>query len=144
LCTADFVQSIESDVVYLCLCELLILALQVCVVLALQLHLVLKVSLHAHSSSEHVITHLLSLRYSLCPNPSCMIKPHAHTPDACWLSLRFDITIIQLKLKTGSGRTLALIVTSMLKTSTWVPHMPCDDDSSNGQRGDIVMGPQFH
>ncbi len=76
--------------VYLCLCELLILALQVCVVLALQLHLVLKVSLHAHSSSEHVITHLLSLRYSLCPNPSCMIKPHAHTPDACWLSLRFD------------------------------------------------------
>jgi len=32
----------------------------------------------------------------------------------------------------------------MLKTSTWVPHMPCDDDSSNGQRGDIIMGPQFH
>ena len=46
MCTADIAQSVKSNVVYLCLCELLILALQVCVVLPLQLHLVLKVSLH--------------------------------------------------------------------------------------------------
>ena len=43
------VESINSNMIYLCLCELLFLALQVCVVLPLQLHLVLKVSLHTHA-----------------------------------------------------------------------------------------------
>ena len=91
-CTADFVKSVKSSMVYLCLCELVILALQVCVVLPLQLHLVLKVGLHTHTYaiSEHMITHLLTLRYILCRCPVCMIKAYAHTPDACWLSLRSD------------------------------------------------------
>ena len=81
-CTADFVKSVKSSMVYLCLCELVVLALQVCVVLPLQLHLVLKVSLHRHTYTvpEHAITQLLSLGYSLCPYLVCMLKPHAHTP----------------------------------------------------------------
>ena len=92
LCTEDFEQSMKSNVAYLCLCELVILTLQVCVVLPLQLHLVLKVGLHTHTYaiSEHMITHLLTLRYILCRCPVCMIKAYAHTPDACWLSLRSD------------------------------------------------------
>ncbi len=75
---------------YLCLCELAILALQVCVVLPLQLHLVLKVGLHAHTVSELTITHLLTLVYMLCPCPVCTMEAQADTPDACWLSLRSD------------------------------------------------------
>jgi len=92
LCLADFVESVKSNVAYLCLCELVILALQVCVVLPLQLHLVLKVSLHRHTYtiSELAITHLVTLRCILCPCPVCMIKAQADTPDACWLSLRSD------------------------------------------------------